>query len=121
MSLKIYISGPITGIPSNNIHAFREAEEKIRSMGMNPIVPHDFFEGVDTQDFVWEDYMKKCIKELMNCDAVVTIEGWNDSRGAQIEVDLARKLGFEVLPLVCAHKLADEMHRAAESTLISAE
>jgi hypothetical protein len=121
MSPKVYISGPITGIQSNNIHAFRDAEEKIRSMGMIPVVPHDFFEGVDTQNFVWEDYMKTCIKELMNCDAVVTIDGWNESRGAQIEVDLARKLGYEVLPLVSAHKLANEMHEAAETTLVTAE
>lgn len=116
MREKVYISGPITGIPSLNIQAFRDAEQKIRSMGMNPVVPHDLFEGIDTQDFKWEDFMRGCIKCLMDCDAVITIEGWNDSEEARIEVDLARKLKMDVFPLHNIKQLANEMHVAAEET-----
>lgn len=118
---KVYISGPITGIERLNIDAFRIAEEKIRSMGMNPVVPHDLFEGIDTQHYKWEDFMRGCIKALMECDAVITITDWENSNGARIEVDLARKLNIEVFPLVSVKNLVKEMMVAAEETEVTHE
>lgn len=33
----------------------------------------------------------------MNCDTVAVLEGWERSKGAKIEVDLAKDLGMDIV------------------------
>jgi len=108
----IYISGPITGRPQLNVSAFRDAEDKIRALGLKTIVPHDLMVEMDTTGMVWEDYMRTCIKALMDCSAVVTLPDWEESPGAQLEVHIARKLNIKVYPIFNIDRMihqADEM------------
>ncbi len=41
--------------------------------------------------------MRRAIAALMQADAVVKLPGWNQSRGANIEVKLAVNLGMPVI------------------------
>ena len=91
--MRVYISGPMTGIENDNKEAFDDAEKQLKEKGhevVNPqSLPHD-------HDKSWESYMKEDIKALLECDAVFALAGWSGSRGALIEVDLADALGVSV-------------------------
>ena len=47
--------------------------------------------------------MRRDIKALMECNTVATLPGWQDSRGASLEVHIGKELGMKV---VNAHDLA---------------
>lgn len=92
MSKVVYISGPMSGYENLNFPAFYEAEDKLLAMGYDVISPARIEQPVKT----WESCMRHDIAEMMNADAVVTLPGWRQSKGAQIEVALAKQLGMEV-------------------------
>lgn len=92
---RIYISGPMTGVPGLNRGAFADAARGLRSEGLEAVNPHEIGDalGIDTS---WLGYMREDIKALMDCDAVLALEDWQQSRGARIEVRLAIALGLPV-------------------------
>jgi hypothetical protein len=89
--MRIYISGPISGKPDGNKPAFEHAAELIRSHGHDPVNPHDVCANIG-KDALWHDYMRKDIKALLDCDAIVMLPGWEDSRGACLEHLIAEEL-----------------------------
>ena len=90
---KVYISGPMAGFPNYNREAFFEAEKRLEECGFSVVNPArvELSEGAS-----WEDYMKADIKALVDCCGLVTLPGWVFSKGASIEVDVARNLGLWV-------------------------
>lgn len=99
MKQSIYLSGPITGLAELNLPTFRECEETLKAQGYKVCVPHDLFDGLDTKDWEHKDYMRVCIAAMMSYDKVVTITGWENSQGANMEVDIARRLSIPVEPI----------------------
>ncbi len=85
--MKIFISGPMTGIPDFNYTAFNAAAEKLRSIGHEVENPAD-----NPMCDTWAAYMRLSIAQMLRCDQVVMLPGWGSSRGACIEVDLAAAL-----------------------------
>ena len=94
----IYISGPMTGQPGLNFTAFREAANELRTRGFVVINPAD----LEQPDKEWSACMRVDIAELLKADTIAVLEGWQKSRGARLEVHIARELGMEV---VCAKSL----------------
>ena len=47
-------------------------------------------------DAPWVDHMREDIRALMLCDEIHLLPGWQNSRGARIELDLAVALGLRV-------------------------
>lgn len=92
----------MTGLPDLNFPAFHEAAALLRARGVNVVNPAEFGEEPGKQ---WSDYLRKDIKALMDCDHVVTLPGWQASKGAKIEVRLALDLGMQV------SNLADVLER----------
>lgn len=93
--MKIYISGPISGMRNGNREQFYETDYKLIALGFETINPHDVCQGVPA-DALWLEYMRECIKAMMDADAVLVLGEWIDSRGAFIEVDLANQLDIPV-------------------------
>ncbi|MGB1270435.1 MAG: DUF4406 domain-containing protein [Endozoicomonas sp.] len=92
---KIYISGPMTGLPEHNYPAFFEAEKLLKKAGFQEIVnPARLGEQAS-----WEEYMKRDIQLLCQCDGVAFLDGWGDSKGARLEVQIANALGITVTSL----------------------
>jgi len=89
--MKIYISGPMTGLPEFNKHAFNAAAAELRKRGYEVANPVE--NGVP-ETAPWETHMKADIKMLMDCDAVAILPGADESRGATEEVRIARILGL---------------------------
>lgn len=94
--MKIYISGPMTGLPEFNYPAFHAAASRLRTQGFDVVNPAEL--DTDTTK-EWHHYMRNDIKALVDCDHVIVLPGWEKSRGATLEVFIATQLGMKVEPL----------------------
>lgn len=92
--MRVYVSGPMTGLPDLNFPAFNAAAERLRDFGHEVVNPAEFDQGPEP---TWESCMRKDIAALMRCDAVATLPGWGQSRGARLEVHNAEQLGMTIL------------------------
>jgi hypothetical protein len=102
--VRTYIAGPINGYPNLNREAFEEAEARLHRMGHIPINPHkvkprEHPKGECTGDLASEGhgygcYMIPDLKELLDCQAYTLLEGWELSRGAVVEEQVARICGL---------------------------
>ncbi|WP_238552926.1 DUF4406 domain-containing protein [Paenibacillus alvei] len=91
----IYLSGPMTGLPEYNHPAFHLAALRLRRAGYRVLNPADVV--VEKED--WGSYMRADIKLLMDADMVAVLPGWEQSRGARIEVDLAEALEMKMITI----------------------
>lgn len=91
--LLIYVSGPMTGYPEANYPAFHRAERSLIAAGHRVLNParHE----VDPTK-TWQDYMRLALHDVAECTAVALLDGWEHSRGARLEVRVARGLGLPV-------------------------
>jgi hypothetical protein len=92
--LKIYLSGAITGYP-NFKEYFARYEAELRSKGAA-----DIFNPAATawsKDVKWEACMKYDLKVLVDCDCVVLLPNWRTSRGAGLEIYVAKSIGIRVV------------------------
>lgn len=89
----VYLSGPMSGYPDHNFHAFHEARKCLQAEGLTVVCPA---EAGLVDGWEWEDYMRRDIVMLMDCDAMVMLPGWEDSRGARLESTIAWQLNMEV-------------------------
>lgn len=92
---KCYIAGPISGLDYQKAYdAFRDAEMKLTSLGYEPVnpmrLPHN-------HDKSWSSYMREDLKQLLDCEFVYLLDGWQDSKGARIEAGVAVSLGIKVV------------------------
>lgn len=92
--IKVYLSGPMTGLPDNNYPAFIRAACALSSMGMTVLSPH---EAPACES--WEEYMRHDIRMLCDADAICMLPGWETSRGALAERFVATTLGLPVVRL----------------------
>ena len=91
---RVYIAGPMTGLPEFNYPAFNRAADALCAKGYhvenpaaNPVPPCG----------TWKGYMRMAITQLVTCDTVVLLPGWSDSKGAKVEHQLALDLDLQVL------------------------
>ena len=86
---RLYISGPMTGLPDYNRPAFNSTALQLRRAGYEVVNPVD--NGLP-ESSPWHHHMRADIGLLMRCDAVAWLPGWHQSKGAKIEIELANKL-----------------------------
>lgn len=91
---RIYVSGPMTGLPDLNFPAFNLAATHLRDAGFDVVNPAEFDQGPNP---TWEACMRTDIKALMDCDGVAFLPGWFSSRGAVVEIYNATALKMQVL------------------------
>ena len=94
----VYISGPVTGLPFDDVcRAFAERERQLGEAGyiaVNPVaLSHENVAACAT----WEEFMAFDLTLLKGCDFITFLPGWEDSRGARLEMYFARLNGIGVL------------------------
>lgn len=92
MKKRLYLCGPITGMPNYNRDAFNDAESALRSAGFEVFNPVKNGLPVDAP---WEQHMRTDIAQMMVCDALAVLPGAHYSHGASIEIALARQLKIQ--------------------------
>lgn len=92
MSGAIYISGAMTGKPDLNYPAFNTMAAKLQANGAIVVNPAEQPEHAS-----WEAYMRHDLRLLLDCTAIFMLEGWQFSRGALLEHQVATALGMLVL------------------------
>jgi hypothetical protein len=104
--MKIYIAGPMSGIPQFNIPAFDEAAERLREAGYDAVSPAELDDpetraaALASEDGemkgalngeTWGDFLARDVKLVADeIDAIALLPGWEGSRGAQLELHVAR-------------------------------
>lgn len=109
---RIYIAGPMSGLPDFNYPSFDRAEQDLAAAGFEPsspavlahLSPTDPGELADGLSY--EDVLASSLQMLLNADAVALLDGWESSHGARLEVALARRRGLLTAPM--AHWLSLE-------------
>jgi hypothetical protein len=94
--VKLYVSGPMTGLPEFNYPAFHEAKRHLEEAGFDVISPADL---PIRDDWEWIDYILADIDSVFACDGIATLNGCEQSKGARIECRIAEQRGIPVRPL----------------------
>lgn len=134
--MRIYIAGPMSGIPQFNIPAFDYAAERLRAAGCDAVSPAELDDpktrqaALDSPDGeiqgtlngeTWGDFLARDVKLVADgIDAVALLPGWEGSRGAQLEVFVARLCKLPIFlfdddPLAEEDSLLIELDEAAEA------
>jgi len=105
--VKVYISGVITNggtldekQRAANFARFYAEADRLRSLGHEPVNPLDLHPAPN--DVSWTQAMRVDLRALLDCDAISLLEGWQESRGARLEVRVARELGLVESPVRAA-------------------
>lgn len=89
---RIYLAGPMTGLPDYNYPAFHAVAARLRALGHHVENPAEN-PGQET----WQAYMRQALRQMLTCDLVALLPGWADSRGATLERYIAQQVGIEVI------------------------
>ena len=101
--MKIYIAGPMTGLPEYNYPAFRSAAVLLRGEGHEVVNPVELGEKYGTADEINTDPVKFAdlileeLDALKECDVIYLLHGWQTSKGTRKELKLALENGLDVL------------------------
>jgi hypothetical protein len=109
---KAYISGPISDVFNAPV-IFEDAKKALISVFdwevFNPINIAPPLTKEERGEFQkvgeWAYYMKRGIRELLECDCLVLLPGYKDSKGSMIEKKLAEDLNLSVYRL---HQIIEE-------------
>ena len=110
-SSRLYLSGPMTGLPQQNYPAFHAAAASLRRAGYRVVNPAELHPHSRLRRWqatmtawltrtpapalpTWGEYMRAALVGLLRCEAIVLLPGWEHSRGARCEVSLAAELGM---------------------------
>lgn len=98
----VYVAGPFTAgdgwAIEQNIRRAEEVGYRVVELGASPLIPHTntrFFSGTKTAEFWYE----ATLELLRRCDAMVTVEGWQDSKGTKRELAEAAERGIPVFDI----------------------
>jgi len=104
----VFLSGPMTGYPYYNVAAFAEAHTIMRALGAkrvyNPAYMWLMQDRAKDETTPHEEYVRRCVNELTRpaygevngpyYGAVVLLDGWCDSPGANLEHEVAQACGI---------------------------
>lgn len=95
----IYIAGPMAGIPGLNFQAFYAAEKKLIDDGWEVVNPARFASvfGSAPEGKMLEACCEAERAAIPHLDAIALLHGWQYSKGAKRELDVALERGLEVL------------------------
>lgn len=95
--MKIYLSGPMTGLPDLNKPTFDFWEHQFTEQG------HEVINPSKLEDLEWAESVARDIILIRDCDAIFLMDGWHNSYGSVIEALVGYRYGkfflFEKAPV----------------------
>lgn len=98
---KIYIAGPMSGLPNFNRDAFNLEALRLQSLGHVALNPAILPDGLEQHEC-----MAICIEMVKMADQLVLLPNWERSTGARAEHAMAIKLGKPVILTSILHEEA---------------
>jgi hypothetical protein len=94
--MKVYIAGPMTGLPEFNFPAFHKAAAEWRAAGWEVLNPAESFDGATNLEY--KEYVEHDMRLLRSCQAIAMLPGWDGkgARGSVWEREVAKLLGLRV-------------------------
>ena len=90
--MRIFISGNSEGHPAEYLPKFAAETERLCNLGYRVTNPtENNYEGL-----TYHTAKKRDIGQMMGCDAIVQLPGWEKSHGACLEYHCARELKMPV-------------------------
>ena len=145
---KVYIAGPMSGIPAFNYPAFHSLEKSLRLIVLAPKVHMDVINpaafGESSPEalaaimaspdgdpsvlypytrLTWGDYLARSVKLIgddPDLDAIVTLPGWDTSRGSRIETFIGHVRGLKIVDYHFTYDNRITLHEHPRSALIRA-
>ncbi len=99
---RIYLSGAITGVTKYK-ERFAWATNRTRLLAADIVNPAEQWQEYDGV-WSWHDYMRACIKELLECDVLIQLPCSTKSRGVDIERQVAEAIGIPIMELVADYE-----------------
>lgn len=82
---RIYISGPISGLPENEVRlAFSETMRLLRMLFPTSEIVNPLDNGLP-YEAPWEEHIEADLLTMQECEAVYFMDGWENSLGCQVE------------------------------------
>lgn len=121
---KFYLAGPMRGYALHNFPAFLTAAAHLRGLGFTIVDPatHDMANGFDLtrsiedQKFDIQAALGWDFAQIVECDGIILLDGWEKSTGAKAERLVAEMTGKQVLRLNAALELFAEDDWKSELT-----
>lgn len=110
--MRVYIAGPMTGIPLFNFPAFDAARDRWKEAGHDVISPADLTRSYWREQFgedfdpastrpdiaaggdIYREFLKEDVRAITECDGIALLSGWRKSKGVALELTVARGLGL---------------------------
>ena len=92
--MRVYLAGPMTGLPAHNAPAFDAAELALCEQGYEVISPVAMLR-IFAHDTLRQHFSRDC-QAICEADCVVVLDGWERSKGVAVEIALAEYLGIPV-------------------------
>lgn len=92
--MTVYLAGPMTGYPEYNYPLFHAVAADLRAAGREVRNPAENDAGSTGKP--WDYYMRLALAQLVECDTIVLLPRWRESRGARLEKHVASQLGMAV-------------------------
>lgn len=93
--MRLYVAGPMTGLPEFNYPAFRNAAAMLKAFRYEVEDPST---NVNPTPDDYHGWLRAGLAQLITCDGVALLDGWEASGGARLEVNVAATLGLQVKP-----------------------
>ena len=94
--MKVYISGPMEGV-KDYLDDFQVVEEALMELGDVVVNPAKLDKAVKGRGISREDYLELDLELLKWCDAIVMLDGWQQSRGCNREYGYAVAAGKSII------------------------
>lgn len=91
---RIYISGPMSGMPEHNFPAFNAEAARLRALGYDVVNPVDVNPSPGTP---WHVCLRNDLQALLTCDTLALLDGWMISQGAHLELHVAHRVGMRIV------------------------
>lgn len=103
--MRIYISGPMTGIIDYKKY-FDDAEEKLKELGLHVFNPAST-DAVLPSCMTYDEILKIDLDLLEMCDAIFLLKGWQNSKGAKIELQKALDMHISIFLETDGYEILD--------------